>query len=227
MVRRTKEEALETRNLLLDAAEHVFNEKGVSRTSLNDIAEAAGVTRGAIYWHFKNKADLFDAMMDRVTLPLENLVGDSGHTGADDPLGYVRACAVGVLQQTARDKQMQRVFEIVAHKCEYVDDMVALRERHLECRSACLAQVEADFRRAAEAGQLPAHVNPRRASIGLHALIDGLIDNWLLDPAYFDLGVEAAKLIDIYLAGLGVCEAEGVEQTGSVAASTVRRRKAA
>ena len=74
MVRRTKEEALETRNLLLDVAERVFNEKGVSRTSLADIAEAAGLTRGAIYWHFKNKSDLFDAMMERVTLPLEQLV---------------------------------------------------------------------------------------------------------------------------------------------------------
>ena len=51
MVRRTKEEALETRNLLLDVAERVFNEKGVSRTSLAEIAEAAGLTRGAIYWH--------------------------------------------------------------------------------------------------------------------------------------------------------------------------------
>lgn len=202
MVRRTKEEALETRNLLLDAAERVFHEKGVSRTSLNDIAEAAGLTRGAIYWHFKNKADLFDAMMERVTLPLEQLVDVSDGKAEDDPLGHVRACAVGVLEQTARDAQMQRVFEIVAHKCEYVDDMVSLRQRHLECRSECLDQVEAGFRLASEKGQLPDHINPRRAAIGMHALIDGLIDNWLLDPGYFDLGSEAARMIDIYLAGL-------------------------
>ena len=202
MVRRTKEEALETRNLLLDAAEHVFYEKGVSRTSLNEIAEAAGVTRGAIYWHFRNKADLFDAMMERVTLPLENLVGGSGDAGLEDPLGYVRACAVGVLEQTARNAQMQRVFEIVAHKCEYVDDMLSLRDRHLESRSACLDQVELGFRHAADKGQLPAKIDARRAAIGLHALIDGLIDNWLLDPGYFDLGAEAGRMIDVYLAGL-------------------------
>ncbi|RZI93264.1 MAG: TetR family transcriptional regulator, partial [Rubrivivax sp.] len=71
MVRRTKEDALATRDRLLDAAEHLFQAKGVSRTSLNDIATAAGTTRGAIYWHFKDKADLFNAMMERVTLPLE------------------------------------------------------------------------------------------------------------------------------------------------------------
>ena len=74
MARRTKEEAQETRNRLLDTAEHVFNERGVSRTSLTEIAEAAGLTRGAIYWHFKNKLDLFNAMMERVTLPMEEVV---------------------------------------------------------------------------------------------------------------------------------------------------------
>ena len=70
MVRRTKQEALATRHSLLDSAELLFQAQGVSRTSLQDIAQAAGATRGAIYWHFKDKADLFNAMMERVTLPL-------------------------------------------------------------------------------------------------------------------------------------------------------------
>ncbi|MDV7394715.1 TetR family transcriptional regulator, partial [Arthrospira platensis SPKY1] len=63
MVRKTKEEAWETRQRILDAAEQVFQRQGVSRTSLSHIAAEAGVTRGAIYWHFKNKVDLYDAMI--------------------------------------------------------------------------------------------------------------------------------------------------------------------
>ena len=74
VVRKTKEEAQETRNLILDTAETVFSEKGVSRTTLNDIAKAADLTRGAIYWHFKNKADLFDAMLQRVILPMDEFL---------------------------------------------------------------------------------------------------------------------------------------------------------
>jgi TetR/AcrR family acrAB operon transcriptional repressor len=54
MARKTKEEAQETRNAILDAAELVFQEHGVSHTSLAEIAAAAGVTRGAVYWHFAN-----------------------------------------------------------------------------------------------------------------------------------------------------------------------------
>src|SRR4051812_40843078 len=66
MARRTKEEAKETRNRILDTAEKVFVKKGVSNTSLAQLAQAAGLSRGAIYWHFRNKAALFDAMMKRV-----------------------------------------------------------------------------------------------------------------------------------------------------------------
>ena len=62
MAKKTRLEALETRNQILDTAERVFSQKGVSRTTLADIADAAGFTRGAIYGHFKNKADVFAAL---------------------------------------------------------------------------------------------------------------------------------------------------------------------
>ena len=70
MVRRTKEDAQETRNRILDTAVEVFNRQGVAQTSLNDIARETGVTRGAIYWHFANKVDLFNAMIERLVCPL-------------------------------------------------------------------------------------------------------------------------------------------------------------
>mgnify|MGYP003153135702 CR=1 FL=1 len=66
MPRRTKAEALETRNTILDAAIDVFFEKGVNSSSLNDIARKAKVTRGAIYWHFKNKLHIFSALHDQL-----------------------------------------------------------------------------------------------------------------------------------------------------------------
>ena len=83
MARRTKEDVLATRTALLDAAERVFLQRGVSRTSLADIAQAAGVTRGALYWHFKDKAALFGAMMDRVALPLEIDLNSQDAVGED------------------------------------------------------------------------------------------------------------------------------------------------
>jgi len=202
VVRRTKEEAQETRNCLLDTAEKVFQEKGVSRTSLNDIAKAAGLTRGAIYWHFKNKADVFHAMLERVILPVEETENRGGDSATEDPLGYVRTRSLSILHRAATDPQCRRVFEIVAHKCEYVDEMAPVHERHVEGRAQCLLKLEQGIRAAIDKKQLPTSVNPRCAAIGLHALIDGLIRNWVLGQNYFQLTDEADMIIDTFIAGL-------------------------
>ena len=62
----TRERRLEhTRSLLIDAAEEVFGEKGFVAATLDDIAHAAGYTKGAIYKHFSTKEDLFLAVSDR------------------------------------------------------------------------------------------------------------------------------------------------------------------
>lgn len=62
----TRERRLEhTRSVLLDAAEEVFAEKGFTTATLDDIARAAGYTKGAIYKHFDTKEDLFLAVSDR------------------------------------------------------------------------------------------------------------------------------------------------------------------
>ncbi|MFK1011157.1 TetR family transcriptional regulator [Pseudomonas aeruginosa] len=65
MARKTKEESQKTRDGILDAAERVFLEKGVGTTAMADLADAAGVSRGAVYGHYKNKIEVCLAMCDR------------------------------------------------------------------------------------------------------------------------------------------------------------------
>ncbi|HEY7985597.1 MAG TPA: TetR family transcriptional regulator [Methylophilaceae bacterium] len=202
MVRRTKEDAEITRNLLLDAAETVFNEKGVSRTSLSEIAQAAGVTRGAIYWHFKNKADLFHAMLERVTMPIDEMIDQLDAEQLATPLICLKTGAVTVLKHIAADAQTRRVFDIVNHKCELVDDMAIARTRQLESRAGCLEHIEQRVQTAIDQDSLPKTLNARVAAIGMHALIDGLISSWILDTESFSLSKEADQLIEIYITGL-------------------------
>jgi TetR/AcrR family acrAB operon transcriptional repressor len=201
-VRRTKEEAQATRSQILDTAERVFSEKGVSRTSLNDIAETAGCTRGAIYWHFKNKADLFQAMIERVALPMEEMVRAAGDETAEDPLQRVRAACVYVLRKTALDPQVRRVLEIAFFKCEIDEDIGQLVGRQMECRAEGMEMFQRAFRNAVRRGQLPRHVDARRATIALMAFIDGLLYNWLLKPELFPLAKDAEWYVDLYLAAL-------------------------
>jgi TetR/AcrR family acrAB operon transcriptional repressor len=207
MARRTKEEALATRERILDTAELVFERQGVSRTSLHDIAQAAGVTRGAIYWHFRDKADLFNAMMQRVTLPMEQTAMRTDHAVLDDPIDCLRRSFVDALSKTVNDPQVRRVFEIATHKVEYVGELQAVRDRHLRTRNECLAHVQRGLLQAMRRGQLSARLPARAAALGLHALIDGLIQNWMLDPAAFDLVQTGRQVLNAYLAGLARDEA--------------------
>lgn len=202
MVRRTKEAAQATRRHILDTAELVFEQHGVSGTSLAEIAKAAGLTRGAIYWHFQDKADLFNAMMERVTLPLEEADAECGFKGADVTLAQVRDAFVDLLRKLTTDPQLRRVFDIATHKVEYVGEMNAVRERHLAMRNACLADMERALKRALRAGELPKGLHARSAALGLLALFDGLLQNWMLDRGAFDLLRVGGQVFDVYLRGL-------------------------
>lgn len=209
MARRTKEEALATRHKLLDAAEHLFQAQGVSRTSLQDIARRAGATRGAVYWHFRDKADLFNAMMERVTLPMEESFHheNSHHDQLNDSqlnaIERIRHSTVNALRQIVTDTQTRRVFEVATQKVEYVEELQAVRLRHLTVRKGFLDRIQQGMEVAAAQLDLKLPVSASVAAQGLHALIDGLIQNWLLDPEAFDLLEVGQCAIDVYLRGMG------------------------
>ncbi|MEK1904602.1 MAG: TetR family transcriptional regulator [Pseudomonas sp.] len=199
MVRRTKEEAEETRLQILDAAERIFHDKGVSRTVLADIACAAGVSRGAIYWHFQNKVELFQALIDRLRLPLEELAQASESDSEPNPLGRLRELLVRVLKRVELDPQCRRVSEILQHKCEYTDDLGDLRQKMQTFHQECDQRIEKSLRNAVHKGQLPATLNCQRAAFSLHASIGGLQAHWLLSPEQRPLAEQAESLVDALL----------------------------
>lgn len=203
MARRTKEDADATRNSLLDAAERVFYEKGVSRASLSDIAQAAGATRGAIYWHFKDKVVLFNAMMDRVTHPLEQVGSKSASMATLPPLERLRSMVDFVQRTIVQDERTRRVFEIALYRVEYVNDLAAVRDNHIEgCADFC-ALIEGELRSAAEDQNVQLPMEPHTAAMGVQALFDGLLQSWLLTHGRFDLVTVSRGAIDAYLRGLG------------------------
>ena len=208
MVRKTKEEALETRTRILETAEQIFSEQGVSHTSLQDIAAAANVTRGAIYWHFKNKTDLLDAMLQRVKMPIEDALERSCDVNSPDPLSQLRRSAVGAMQLISEGASAQRVCEILLFKCEYVAETADMRRRHVDSRKIALGRYEDGFRRAIALGQLPPHINPRIAALGLHAIMHGLFMDWMLEPGDFDITEVGGRVIDDFLAGLKISPPE-------------------
>jgi len=202
MARRTKEEAAATRDSILDAAEKLFVEQGVSRTTLQHIASAAGVTRGAIYWHFDDKGALFNAMMERAILPLEAEMQVLDQAESDDPLVDLRNYMLAVLRRTVEDPGARRVFEIATLKVEFVGEMDAVRQRRQQNMANWMSRAERRIRVAAEKGLIDGDVEPDRVALALWIMIDGLIRNWMFDPQGFDLLQIGKCVIDPYLDGL-------------------------
>ena len=202
MARRTKEEAAATRDSILDAAEKLFVEQGVSRTTLQHIATAAGVTRGAIYWHFDDKGALFNAMMERAILPLEAEMQVLDQAESEDPLVDLRNHMLAVLDRTVNDPGARRVFEIATLKVEFVGEMDAVRQRRKDNMANWMTRAERRIGLAADKGLISRQVDPSRVALALWIMIDGLIRNWMFDPQDFDLIALGKCVIDPYLDGL-------------------------
>ena len=196
MVRRTKEEAQETRSQILEAAEKAFYDRGVARTTLADIATLAGVTRGAIYWHFSNKADLVQAMLDTLHEPLDEMAKASESEDELDPLGCMRKLLIHLFHQVALDPKTRRINEILFHKCEFTDEMCDLRQQRRAVSLDCNVRIALALSNAVNRGQLPENLDMARAAISLHAYIDGILYQWLLAPDSFELHIDAERLVD-------------------------------
>jgi len=204
MARCTKEEAFATHEQLLDAAERVFYEQGVSRTSLQAIAEAAGVSRGAIYWHFKNKADLFSAMMARITLPMETTLQCIGADDGRDPLEALQHAILDAMKKISSDERTRRVLEVATLKVEYVDELLAVKARQLQTQTEAVQRMALSLQDTGMRQAVMLPVSPLVAAQGLHALVVGLIHTWLLAPQAFALVNVAEVSIRAYLTGLGL-----------------------
>lgn len=203
MARKTKEDALITRNRILDSAVEVFSRKGVSQTSLNDVAREARVTRGAIYWHFSNKLAMFEAMIQRLVCPLMINASDRATRMAANPSRFIEEVVEEFFGKMLSDPSFVKVFEIFWHKCEYVGEMAAIRDSHLDegknhidilCKAFALAQ---------EKGQFDRSLTPHQATIAMVGMIDGLLFNWTKNPQMFPLNDYARPILKAFFRSLG------------------------
>lgn len=199
-MRRTKEDAAQTRERLLDAAEELFLAKGVSRTSLEEIARHAGLTRGALYWHFRNKVDLFQAMHERVALPFDEMLDRV--VCEEQPLSALRDLCVSAIVALGQDERRRRVSTIVTQKSEYVNELSSAAERQLVLHRRLMAKTTDILIRASELGQLSPGLDPTMAGRALHVFMSGLCNDCLRDPEAYDLSTDAPVLIDIFFNGL-------------------------
>ena len=199
MARKTKRQAQETRQQIIDAALRLFTVQGVSATSLSDIATEAGVTRGAIYWHFKNKVDLFTEACELTDLKIESLELEYQSKYPDDPLFVLRELLIYILTSIVEDPKHNALLEIYFHKCEFVGEMTPIVEIRRELCAADYSRIEQSLFHCIEKKQLPANLDLKRAAIMLRAMMTGLAENWLFSPESFSIKEESQYLVDSFI----------------------------
>lgn len=202
MARKTREDALKTRDALLHAAEWLFQEKGVSHTSLDDIARAAGCTRGAVYWHFRNKVDLFSALVDRVQLPLFDQA-EQVATRCADPIGALHHFCINAVRDIEENPQSRNLLDILFNRCEFVAELAEVERRQRERTRFFIDRHTAAFRRGHALGLIHADLDPATCARMLHSMILGMVRTWLMEPAAFPLTQEATEALNQLLRGFG------------------------
>nr|WP_067292872.1 TetR family transcriptional regulator [Marinobacterium profundum] len=199
MARRTKEEALETRNSLMAAALEQFCEKGIARTTLSDIATAAGVTRGAFYWHFKNKAELFEALWAQLRNPLDELADISENPQEPQPLEKLRELIVLLLQMVVSNPVHQQIFRLMINRNDLDGELQEIGAHMQLMHGQFRARTERILINAIKRGQLPADLPVELAAFMLHSMVDGLIANWFAGDTRVDMKAQASVIVDAML----------------------------
>ncbi|MDR1367115.1 MAG: TetR family transcriptional regulator [Candidatus Accumulibacter sp.] len=179
-VRKTKAETEQTRAEIIGAARRAFHEFGVSRTSLEKVAQMAGVTRGAIYWHFDNKAMLFYAMRDQVLAYLTPIDADLISGDMSDPLDAIEKFLFGLTDALENNPLLRQTFEIMLWRCEYVNEFATVLHEVIRPRLDFLSVLKSLYERAAHRGFLRPMLDPEAMAYDTLSFTTGLLHHWLI-----------------------------------------------
>jgi TetR/AcrR family transcriptional repressor of acrEF/envCD operon len=203
MARKKKEEAQKTRQQLLEAAIMQFATRGVANTTLTDIADAAKVTRGAVYWHFTSKSEIFNAIWEQ-QLPFREIIHDRlSLSENDDPLLVIREKFITALQYIAHEPRQCALLQILYHKCEFNSDMIS--ECEIRRRIGFnYESLRVSLEKCISQKLISPQVNVELTLIVFHGFFSGIIKNWLMNKDSFNLYQQAPALVDNILATLHV-----------------------
>jgi AcrR family transcriptional regulator len=179
-----KEQSVVTREAVLDSAEHLFSKNGVSKTTLEQIAQYASVSRGAIYFHFRNKSEVFSAMLDRAWTPVHESLSNCT---ADCDISVIRALrdalvtGIGTLRADARNRQ---VTDILLNKSEFVDE----NARAIHCvrsnAERTISNIRQALQRGIQRGELSTDLDVTVIAQLIHAQLSGTVHDVLRYPDF-------------------------------------------
>lgn len=203
MAKRTKEDSDKTRQRLIEAAEALFLEKGVSKTSLSDVASAAGMTRGAIYWHFKNKGELFHALLEEGGKTLDHSFSVDTEDSLN-PLEQLKLQTINGLKECLTNPRLINLFKILFHKCELSDELISYMVDFRGRFCGSIKETETCFKKAIREHILPDNFDAELAACSFQAYVTGIIHLSIATEDDFSLQERLSTVLAIFFNGLPI-----------------------
>ncbi len=200
-MRRTKEDAAMTRALLLEAALKCFQEKGYVGTTLDDIAQKAGTTRGAIHWHFGNKAQLFNTMV-RERYTRAAAIFQEAFAPGSSPLQQLRRFLIRWITYAEEDSDFRAVLELLQFKTELVPELAEGMQEKIQGTRASRDMLASLIQRGIAMGEIRPEINAQTAALAALGMANGISSLWLMDPTGIELKAVAQESVDLFLQGL-------------------------
>ena len=204
-MRKTKAEAMKTREYLMLAALDTFYRRGVARASLNEIAQTAGVTRGALYWHFKNKEDLFDALFQYIFDDYRQRMAEDIASGSPDTWENLRQALLNMFDRLQHNEIHRKFMSILHLKCEHTERNEAIVNLMTQYTNLWHDQLGEALKLCVRQQKLPADLNIDFAVVYLKSICTGLAQIWLSAPDRFDLEKTAPMMVNTAMNTLQQC----------------------
>lgn len=200
-MRKTKTESFKTRQHLLSAALEVFHRQGVSRSTLQEIAQEAGVTRGALYWHFKNKEDLFEALFEQIFVESELNINEQ-LPETDDAWVLLRQQLINIFKNLSEHEWHRKFCNVINMKCEHTSNNETITKLAEKYHKMFLARIAKIVHLCHVQGRLPDNIDLELAIIYLESSFIGIIRLASFQPDEFDLMKVAQCTIDTSMQAL-------------------------
>lgn len=198
-MKRTKAQALQTKEQLVLAALEVFHRHGVARTSLNEIAQAAGMTRGALYWHFRNKEALFEALFQHFFDEMAQKLDEDIRHATPNMLHNLRLALINNFERIQHNARHRKFCHILHLMCEHTaqnKNIITLMHRYQQMWQQLIHNA---LKLCIRQGALPQNLDIDLATAYFQSTIFGLMHQWLFAPEQFSLDVAAVRITDAAL----------------------------
>lgn len=185
-MRRTKEDAEKTRQQIIHSALSLFSQNGYTNTTLANIAAHAGFSRGPIYWHFKNKDELFEAVLRLSQDPLAELV-ETSKASTSAPRQTIDHFCDCWLRWLVTDAGYRQSFEIFLNKTELTNNLDRTLKREQELTNDLISTLADLVTKGQESGDVRGDYPADKLGLMCYTQLMGTTQTWLFSPRLFNL----------------------------------------